>query len=164
MSYIRFIQAFIFTLFFSQCLAQLGTEILSPTYNTTVNVGDKIQIQYQYQNMGNGSYLVDVDLWNNGAADNLAKNIAKDVSVQSGNSAGTKLAFHLNATYEWTVPKGLNDTLYLTVTAKPELETKIGLSMRSRPILIHINSAITNLPIQKLSLFALALFVVFFTF
>ncbi|KAI8091494.1 hypothetical protein BDF21DRAFT_409546 [Thamnidium elegans] len=163
MSSIRFIQAFVFALFFCQCLAQIGTKILSPEANSTISVGDKVQILYTYGNMGNGSYTVDLSLWKDNAAEDLAQDIAADVAVDSGNSAGTKLEFLLNTTYEWTVPKGLPDTVYLTVTTKPELESQVGLNMRSSPIILHISAALTNLPIQKLSLLALAMGVLFFT-
>ncbi|GAA5810193.1 hypothetical protein MFLAVUS_003612 [Mucor flavus] len=163
MSSIRFIQAFVFALFFCQCLAQIGTKILAPETNATISVGDKVQIQYTYGNMGNGSYVVDLALWKDNAAEDLAQNIATNVGVKSGNSAGTKLDFLLNSTYEWTVPKGLADTVYLTVTTKPELESQVGLTMRSSPIRLHISAALTNLPIQKLSLLALAMGVLFFT-
>lgn len=160
--YRRLIQAFFFTLFFYQCSAQLGTEITYPITNATVSPGQKVEILYNYQNMGNGSYTVDLDLWQDNAVSILARNIATNVSVESGTSVGTNIAFFLNSTYTWTVPKGLNETVYLTVTTKPQLESKLNLSMRSRPIVLHISAAFMNMPIQKLSLLALSIGVLFF--
>lgn len=160
--YRRLIQALFFALFFYQCSAQLGTAITYPISNDTVTPGQKIDIQYHYQNMGNGSYTVDVDLWQDNGVSILAKNIATDVSVPSGTSAGTKLDFSLNATYTWTVPKGLNETVYLTVTTKPDLENKLAFTMRSRPIVLHINAGLMNMPIQKIGLLALSIGVLFF--
>ncbi|CAO3646953.1 unnamed protein product [Mucor hiemalis] len=161
--YRRFIQALFFALFFYQCSAQLGTTILSPTQNSTVSPGQKVDILYQYQNMGNGTYVVDVNLWQDNAADTLAKNIATNVSVASGTSAGTKLAFYYNATYTWTVPHGLNSTFYLTVTTKPQLAyNSAQLVMRSRPVVLHTSAGILNMPFHKLGLLAVSVGVLFF--
>lgn len=159
--YRRLIQALFFALFFYQCSAQLGTEITYPLSNDTITPGQKLDILYHYQNMGNGSYTIDVDLWQDNAVSILAKNIATNVSVPSGTSVGTKIAFYLNSTYAWTVPKGLNETVYLTITTKPQLESKLDLSMRSRPIVLHVNAGIINMPIQKLGLLAISIGVLF---
>lgn len=156
--YRRFIQALFFALFFYQCSAQLGTTIISPVQNATVNPGEKVDILYQYQNMGNGSYVIDVDLWQDNAAETLAKNIATNVSIASGTSAGTKLAFYYNATYTWTVPHGLNSTFYLTVTTKPKLVyNNAQLVMRSRPVVLHTSAGILNMPLHKLGLLAVSI-------
>ncbi|KAI8987826.1 hypothetical protein BDF20DRAFT_291201 [Mycotypha africana] len=146
--------------FFVSCIfAQLGTQINYPAFNDTIQPGQKIDIAYGYQNMGNGSYSVVIDLWQDNTLTTLAKNIAQDVDVPPGNSTGTHLQFYLNATYSWSVPHGLNKTVYLTVTTKPKLSySKEELSMRSRAVLLHVNAGIRQLPaIQPLVLLGLAI-------
>ncbi|KAI8377322.1 hypothetical protein BD560DRAFT_390771 [Blakeslea trispora] len=128
------------------CLAQLGTQINFPHSNDTIQPGQKINVAYGYQNMGNGTYEVDIDVWQDNARSILAKNIAQNVSVTSGNSTGTRLDFYLNSTYEWTVPHGLNNTVYLTVTTKADLASSLHLSMQSRGIVLHVNSAHITVP------------------
>jgi hypothetical protein len=147
---------------FTLCSAQIGAQINSPVTNSTIEPGQKIDIQYGYENMGNGSYMVDIDLWQDSASSELARNIDTNVSVASGNSAGTKLDFYLNATYGWTVPRGLNSTVYLTVTAKSRLASNLTLSMRSRSILLHVNSGLQNLPMHQWAFLALAVSVLAF--
>ncbi|KAF1805265.1 hypothetical protein V8B55DRAFT_1493017 [Mucor lusitanicus] len=142
------------------CAAQLGTQINFPISNSTIEPGQKIDIAYGYQNMGNGSYVVDIDLWQDNTLTSLAKNIDKDVSVASGNSTGTQLNFYMNSTYSWSVPHGLNKTVYLTVTTKSKLSySNVDLSMRSRAIVLHVNAGIMNLPMEKLGLAALSMLV-----
>ncbi|CAO0789414.1 unnamed protein product [Mucor circinelloides] len=142
------------------CAAQLGTQINFPITNSTIEPGQKIDIAYGYQNMGNGSYVVDIDLWQDNTLTSLAKNIDHDVPVPAGNSTGTQLNFYLNSTYSWSVPHGLNKTVYLTVTTKPKLSySNVNLSMRSRAIVLHVNAGIMNLPMEKLGLAALSMLV-----
>lgn len=146
--------------FITACSAQIGTEVNFPITNSTIEPGQKIDIAYGYQNMGNGSYVVDIDLWQDNSLSLLAKNIDTDVSIPSGNSTGTQLSFFLNSTYSWSVPHGLNQTVYLTVTTKSKLSySNVDLSMRSRAIVLHVNAGIMNLPMQKLGLAALSIFV-----
>ncbi|OBZ89327.1 hypothetical protein A0J61_02612 [Choanephora cucurbitarum] len=139
--------AFFFTLLLlPYCFAQLGTQIYFPNSNDTVKPGQKIDIAYGYQNMGNGTYKVDIDVWQDSARSILAENIAQNVSVAPGNSTGTRLDFYLNNTYGWTVPHGLNSTVYLTVTTKADLASSLHLSMQSRGIMLHVNSAHITIP------------------
>ncbi|KAI8079078.1 uncharacterized protein B0P05DRAFT_587299 [Gilbertella persicaria] len=153
---------FLLFLFAGQCLGQLGTQINYPVSNDTVQPGQKVDIAYGYQNMGNGTYKVDVDLWQDSALSILAQNIAQNVSVTGGNSTGTQLAFYLNSTYGWTVPHGLNSTVYLTVTTKADLAySSVDISMRSRGIVLHVNSGYQHMP-QQFSLFAFVMIVLCF--
>ncbi|KAL9549651.1 hypothetical protein MBANPS3_005109 [Mucor bainieri] len=129
------------------CAAQIGTQINFPISNSTIQPGQKIDIAYGYQNMDN-------------TLTTLAKNIDHDVSVPSGNSTGTQLEFFLNATYGWSVPHGLNKTVYLTVTTKSKLSySSVDLKMRSRAIVLHVNAGLMNLPMEKLGLAALSMLV-----
>lgn len=134
-------------LFVSACSAQLGTQINTPAWNSTIKPGDKIDIQFGYQNMGSGTYTVDIDVWTDNTLKTLAKNVVEDYSVPPGNSTGTQLKFYLNSTYTWKVPHGFNETVYLTVTTKPNLTyNAANYSMRSRAVLLHVNSAFVNMP------------------
>lgn len=104
-----------------------------------------------------------IDLWQDNTASILDKNISTNVFVPSGTSAGASLAFYLNATYGWNVPHGLNETVYLTVTTKPQLTySSVDLSMRSRPIVLHVNAGIMNMHLHKLGLLALFIGILFF--
>lgn len=104
-----------------------------------------------------------IDLWQDNTASILDKNISTNVFVPSGTSAGASLAFYLNATYSWNVPHGLNETVYLTVTTKPQLTySSVDLSMRSRPIVLHVNAGIMNMPLHKFGLLALSIGILFF--
>lgn len=154
---------FLLVTIFTLCSAQLGVEINDPISNSTIEPGQKIDIKYGYQNMGNGTYTVDIDLWQDNALSELSRNIDKNVSVTSGNSKGTKLEFYLNSTYGWTVPRGLNSTVYLTVTAKTQLAfSNVDLSMRSRAIVLHVNAGLQNLPMHQWAFLVLSLVVLAF--
>jgi hypothetical protein len=144
------------------CSAQLGAEIHFPIANSTIEPGQKIEIQYSYNNMGNGTYTVDIDLWQDAGLTQLARNIDTNVSVHSGNSAGTKLEFRLNATYEWTVPRGLNSTVFLSVKPKLRLDTNLDASMRARGIMLHVNAGLRNLPMHQWTFLVLAISVLTF--
>ncbi|KAI8886835.1 hypothetical protein K501DRAFT_243441 [Backusella circina FSU 941] len=144
----------VLVLFFYQCSAQLGTTIYTPVSNDTVYPGQEVDTAFSYANIGTGNYSINVDLWQDAAATSLAKNIASNVTVQGGNSTGNQVAFTINSTYTWTVPEGLNETVYLTVTTYPN-SNFFKTTMRSRPLLIHVSGAIINEPFQKWSLFAL---------
>ncbi|CEP17576.1 hypothetical protein [Parasitella parasitica] len=158
----HFLQVFVtIFVFIAACSAQIGTQVNFPITNSTIVPGQKIDIAYGYQNMGNGSYVVDLDLWQDNTLTLLAKNIDTNVPIPSGNSTGTQLDFFLNSTYSWSVPHGLNKTVYLTVTTKSKLSySSVDLSMRSRAIVLHVNAGIMNLPMQKLSLVALSMLIV----
>ncbi|KAI7904492.1 uncharacterized protein BX663DRAFT_502576 [Cokeromyces recurvatus] len=133
---------FIIYTYISTCLAQLGTEINLPLTNSTVKPGEVVKIDYTYQNMGNGVYTVNIDLWQDQTLSVRSLSIASNVSVKPGNSTGTQLPLYLNATYDnWKVPHGLNETVYLTVTTKPQLSfSNVTLTMRSRAIVLHVNA------------------------
>jgi hypothetical protein len=146
--------ALVFALFVYQCSAQLGTTIYTPVSNDTVSPGQQVDTEFSYANIGTGNYSINVDLWQDAGATSLAQSIASNVTVQGGNSTGNQVAFTINSTYTWTVPEGLNETVYLTVTTYPN-SNFFKTTMRSRPLLLHISGAIVNEPLQKWSLFAL---------
>ncbi|KAI8373797.1 hypothetical protein BD560DRAFT_393562 [Blakeslea trispora] len=129
-------------LFMSAAYAQLGPVVLSPEQNATVPAGGKMDIVYQYQNIGNGSYSVDIQLWQDAAATIPISDVVKDQEIKPGNSSGVKASFYLNNTYSWNVPHGLNKTFWLTVTeaAETKLYAK-GVSLRSRPVMLHTSAA-----------------------
>ncbi|KAI9469123.1 MAG: hypothetical protein EXX96DRAFT_590519 [Benjaminiella poitrasii] len=158
---------FFFSVYILTCSAQLGTEINSPVTNSTIEPGEKVKIEYSYQNMGSGDYTVDIDLWQDQTLTTRSLSIASDVSVKSGNSTGTQLEFFMNATYDnWKVPRGLNKTVYLTVTTKPTLSfSNVTMSMRSRAIILHVNAGMKQfLPsLSPIGLFGLALTMLGFT-
>ncbi|CEP10557.1 hypothetical protein [Parasitella parasitica] len=145
--------------------AQLGPSILSPEQNATVPVGGKVDIIYRYQNMGTGNYSVDIQLWQDAAVTIPISNITIDHKIKSGNSSGVQVDFLLNDTYTWSVPHGLNRTFWLTVTEKAETAfyTK-GISMRSRPVMLHPSPATMNSPVSYAILFTLSIFTILFSF
>ncbi|KAI9244237.1 hypothetical protein BY458DRAFT_529829 [Sporodiniella umbellata] len=151
---------FLFTLFYL-CAAQLGAQIFKPHANDSISPGEKIDTEYQYDNVGPGEYTLSVNLWRDNAATDLAYAIAKDISIPSGNSTGTHLDFHLNSTYTWTVPRDLNDTVYLTVHTR--VASKTNYTLRSAPVMLHVSSAFAVLPFKAL-LFSLVLASLAFTF
>ncbi|KAI7894904.1 uncharacterized protein EV154DRAFT_497348 [Mucor mucedo] len=124
--------------------AQLGPEIISPVQNATVEPGQKIDIVYQYQNMGAGNYTIDVQLWQDAAVSIPINDVVIDQPIASGNSSGVKVSFLLNSTYSWKVPHGLNETFWLTVTegAQTPFYSK-GVNLRSRPVMLHTSAAAT---------------------
>ncbi|OBZ87406.1 hypothetical protein A0J61_04540 [Choanephora cucurbitarum] len=132
----------ILSLLLSAVHAQLGPVVLSPEQNATVPAGGKMDIVYQYQNVGNGSYSVDIQLWQDAAATIPISDVVKDQEIKAGNSSGVKVNFYLNTTYSWNVPHGLNKTFWLTVTetAETKLYAK-GISLRSRPVMLHTSAA-----------------------
>lgn len=154
---------FLFFLFVTACSAQLGTQINSPAYNSTIKPGDKIDIQFGYQNMGSGIYTVDIDVWTDNTLRTLAKNVVENYSVPPGNSTGTQLAFYKNASYTWSVPHGFNETIWLTVTTKPNLTyNAANYSMRSRAIKLNVNAGAINMPTHYWALLALSFTVLYF--
>lgn len=78
--------------------AQLGPIVLSPVQNQTVPSGGKIDIVYQYQNVGTGNYTVDIQLWQDAAVTIPISNITTNHNVKSGNSSGVQVSFVLNDT------------------------------------------------------------------
>ncbi|KAL0144742.1 glycoside hydrolase superfamily [Mucor lusitanicus] len=144
--------------------AQLGPAILSPEQNATVPVGGKVDIVYRYQNMGTGNYSVDIQLWQDAAVTIPISNITIDHEIKGGNSSGVKVNFLMNDTFTWSVPHGLNRTFWLTVTEKAETAfyTK-GISLRSRPVMLHPSSAIMNSPASYAILSTLAICTIVFS-
>ncbi|KAG2210679.1 hypothetical protein INT46_008062 [Mucor plumbeus] len=145
--------------------AQLGPAILSPEQNATVSTGGKVDIVYRYQNMGTGNYSVDIQLWQDAAVSIPISNITIDHEIKPGNSTGVQVNFLMNDTFTWSVPHGLNSTFWLTVTEKAETAfyTK-GLSLRSRPVMLHPSAAIMNSPASYVILFILSIFTILFSF
>jgi hypothetical protein len=152
----------VFTILLAICQivkAQLGPIIISPTQNQTVSAGGKLDIVYQYQNVGTGNYSVDIQLWQDAAVTVPISNITTNHQIQSGNSSGVQISFTLNDTYTWNVQHGLNETFWLTVieTAQTPYYTK-GLSLRSRPVMLHTSAAnLMSKPASIAILFALSL-------
>ncbi len=137
--------------------AQLGPVIISPVQNATVPVNDKVDIVYQYQNVGTGNYTIDIQLWRDAAVTDLISNVTTNHPIKPGNSTGFKLDFRLNDTYTWSVPRGLNSTFWLTVTgnAQTAMHTK-GLRLRSRPLMLHPSAASLSKPTSIALLFAMS--------
>ncbi|KAL9545222.1 hypothetical protein MBANPS3_007250 [Mucor bainieri] len=125
--------------------AQLGPAILSPEQNATVPVGGKVDIVYRYQNMGTGNYSVDIQLWQDAAVTIPISNITIDHEIKGGNSSGVK-------------------TFWLTVTEKAETAFYTnGISLRSRPVMLHPSSAIMNSPASYAILSILAICTIVFS-
>ncbi|KAI8641282.1 hypothetical protein BD408DRAFT_418481 [Parasitella parasitica] len=150
---------------FQLAQAQLGPSVLSPEQNTTVPAGGKLDIVYRYQNIGTGNYSVDIQLWQDAAVTIPISNITINHEIKPGNSSGVQVNFLLNDTYTWSVPHGLNKTFWLTVTEKAETSfyTK-GISLRSRPVMLHPSAAIMNSPASYAILFTLSIFTIIFSF
>ncbi|PHZ14123.1 uncharacterized protein RHIMIDRAFT_278272 [Rhizopus microsporus ATCC 52813] len=133
---------FLLLLFISLVHAQLGGKVLSPAQNDTVQVGKNTEIVFQYNNEGPGDYTVDIQIWQDAAAEQLINNITINHPIKSGNSSGVHVDFVYNDTFSWKVPHGLNETFYLTViehvVKKPSNQT---VSLRSRPVMLHTSSA-----------------------
>ena len=172
------IMALVFALA-NQTAAQLGPTVIKPEFNSTVTPGDKITIEYDYQNMGTGDYTVKIDLWSDSGRRDLLQNVVDGKKIEGGNSTGVQVAFNYSATYDWKVPKGLSHVVtnaegnqveesipmfYLTVTTVANTEYWQNLSLSSRPIRLHYNAGALNLPASKLMLLALAIPVSLFYF
>lgn len=151
----------LFSLLIALVSAQVGPDIKTPEYNSTVTPGDDITIEYEYSNVGTGNYTVDISLWQDASATQLIQNVTTDHAVDGGNSTGVQLNFTYTASYDWTVPGGLtvkrtfdNGTeveespqlIYLTVTAVSDTSFFDDLRLRSRPVLLHYNAAALNAP------------------
>ena len=122
--------------------AQLGPVISSPVQNATVDPGSKVDIVYEYQNLGPGNYSIDIQLWQDAAVTIPISDVVKGESVKEGNSTGVKVSFTLSSSYTWKVPRGLNDTFWLTVTGHAQTPAyKKGVSLRSRPLMLHTSAA-----------------------
>ncbi|KAI8141853.1 hypothetical protein BJV82DRAFT_165016 [Fennellomyces sp. T-0311] len=159
--------------------SQLGPAVIKPEYNSTVNPGEKITIEYEYQNMGTGDYVVKIDLWEDSGRRTLLQNVEPGKEIEGGNSTGVQISFNYSATYDWKVPKGLTHKVhdidgneveesipmfYLTVTTIANTEYWQNLSLSSRPVRLHYNAGALTLPASKLLLLALAVPVSLFYF
>jgi hypothetical protein len=164
--YIALISTFLsLALWSQQVKAQLGPEILSPSQNGTVDAGKDVDIVYQYQNMGTGNYTIDVSLWQDAGVTSLIQNITTGESIPSGNSTGVQLSFMLNSTYTMKVPHGLNETFWLTVTETAVTEGfPKGISLRSRPVMLHTSGASMFLPATQTILLAISIITLSFTY
>ncbi|KAI8990196.1 hypothetical protein BDB01DRAFT_780389 [Pilobolus umbonatus] len=125
-----------------RCKAQIGPKIFVPEQNQTVEAGEKSEISYQYSNLGDGDYKIDIQLWKDSAVTVPIQDIVIDYPIQPGNSTGVQVPFTYNATYTWKVPKGLDEIFWMTLTCKTvtPLYPK-GVVMRSRPVLLHTSAA-----------------------
>ncbi|KAG2231084.1 hypothetical protein BDF21DRAFT_409107 [Thamnidium elegans] len=122
--------------------AQLGPKVLSPIQNATVDPGSKVDIVYEYQNLGTGDYSIDIQLWQDAAVTIPVSDVVINEPITAGNSSGIKVAFTLNSTYTWKVPRGLNSTFWLTVTGNTRTALyKDGVNLRSRPVMLHTSAA-----------------------
>lgn len=155
-SFTPFLFAFLVSVI-SLVTAQVGPQITSPEYNGTITPGETLSIQYNYQNMGNGNYTVDIAVWLDASATQLAANITTDHEIKSGNSTGVALNYTLSDSYDWNVPHGLNETVYLTVTEKANTDYNMSLQLRSRPIMLHVNGGAVALPTVGGTLLAVVL-------
>ncbi|KAI9299537.1 hypothetical protein BJ944DRAFT_274152 [Cunninghamella echinulata] len=141
---IQIITLFIFYL--RVCQAQLGPTIISPLSNDTVYPGQTTTIQFQYQNIGTGDYIIDIDLWQDPSGKELINNVVSNYKVPPGNSSGAYVAFKKNATFDWHVQHGLNFTFYLTVTERSQTRISQNLTLRSFPLMLHTAGALHLLP------------------
>lgn len=147
-------------LFSHSAEAQVGPQIFSPANNATVNPGEKIPIQFAYQNMGTGVCKVNIALWEDASAKLKIQDVVTDYTLNPGNSSGAHVAFTMNGTYDWSVPHGMNFSFYLTVTEVTD--TALGnFSLQSFPIMLHPSAAWAVLPNLA---FALALIACLVTF
>ncbi|GAA5794909.1 hypothetical protein EDC94DRAFT_591912 [Helicostylum pulchrum] len=122
--------------------AQLGPKVVTPMQNATVDPGSKVDIVYEYQNLGTGDYSVDIQLWQDAAVSIPISDVVINEPITAGNSSGIKVAFTLNSTYTWKVPRGLNSTFWLTVTGNARTALyKNGVNLRSRPVMLHTSAA-----------------------
>lgn len=155
-------------------LAQVGPEITNPPYNATVQAGDTVTINYEYQNMGTGNYTVDIAIWLDASATDLIQNITTNEPIAGGNSTGFQVNFTNTASYDWQVPHGLTftnssgdkqtlDIFYLTVTTTANTHFFNDLQLRSRPILLHYSSAVIHTPAHGVLLFVLSIAVYLLT-
>ncbi|CEG73971.1 hypothetical protein RMATCC62417_09252 [Rhizopus microsporus] len=155
---VRLYQLVAFCIFFHQCAAQLGAKIFYPENNATITPGEKINTQFRYNNMGPGQYTLDINLWKDSAARELAYNVAKGISLPEGNISGTHNDFSMNGTYSWTVPHGLDELIYLTVHANVTHQGSV-LTMRSNFVMLHVNSALSHLPMPSWMLLIFTIFI-----
>ncbi|CAO3642973.1 unnamed protein product [Cunninghamella blakesleeana] len=144
--------------------AQVGPVIISPASNATVTPGKKLNIEYQYPNMGAGDYKINIDLWQDASSTQLISNLASNVSIPPGNSTGVNLKTNLSSSYEVTLPNNLNFTFYLTITQLTQTTGGLGsFGVSSFPVMLH-SAAMTHLPQSLSLLLAIALGVLGFTF
>ncbi|KAI9491594.1 hypothetical protein BDB00DRAFT_874157 [Zychaea mexicana] len=173
-----FVVLLIFATLAHHAYAQVGPDVKTPEFNATVTPGDRITIEYEYQNVGTGNYTVEIDLWEDSGKRYLLQNVCKDEPLAGGNSTGVQLNFTMSATYDWTVPGDLThkvsneegeevdeavDMFFLTVTAVADTYFYEDLALTSRPVRLHYNAAALALP-NKLLLLALAVPVSLFYF
>ncbi|KAI9308906.1 hypothetical protein BJ944DRAFT_259401 [Cunninghamella echinulata] len=142
--------------------AQMGPTITSPPSNTTVAPGQKLNIEYQYPNMGEGDYKINIDLWEDASAKQHIANLASNVQLPPINNTGTKLSSNISASYEVTLPKELNFTFYLTVNQVAQTKGMGALNASSFPLMLH-SAAMTHLPQSLPLLLTIALAVLGFS-
>ncbi|KAI8380962.1 uncharacterized protein BYT42DRAFT_564785 [Radiomyces spectabilis] len=154
---------FLVTLGALMATAQMGPEITNPKRNATINAGEKINIDFEYQNLGTGEYSVDISLWLDPSFETLLQNITTNHEIDSGNSTGVHLDMTQNATYEWKVPHGLNDTVYLTVTEYVQTTAFKNLRVHSAPVMLHFSAGTIHLPTHHVGLLLLGLVIFVFS-
>ncbi|KAL0075903.1 hypothetical protein J3Q64DRAFT_1773249 [Phycomyces blakesleeanus] len=147
----------------SRVSAQLGPTIIFPEHNATINATQTLKIRYEYQNMGTGNYSVDIALWLDSSATQLIQNITTNEKIVSGNSTGVRLNFTLDGTYDWVVPRGLNETIYLTVTEHADTKLLLPFTIQSSPVLLHFSAGISAFTAHSftLTLVCLSIFLFF---
>ncbi|KAF7724275.1 hypothetical protein EC973_001176 [Apophysomyces ossiformis] len=143
--------------------AQVGPNITSPVENATIVPGQDLKIEYEYQNLGTGNYMVDIALWLDPSATELLYTIVENYTVSPGNSEGVTLNFTNTASYTWKVPHNLitpNNTegiVYLNVRELTQTKFIPYISLRSFAIMLHVNAAASHLPASYLFTFFLSL-------
>lgn len=155
----RSFAAVLLFLFIQVSLAQVGPKIISPEYNATIKAGDTVKIEYEYQNMGTGNYTADFQIYRDPSATDLDQNITTNHDIAPGNSTGTSLNYTLTDSYDWTVPDGLNETVYLVVYEHAKTNF-FSTDLRSRPIMLHVSAGWILKPANALALLLLSLGVV----
>ncbi|KAI9020031.1 hypothetical protein CLU79DRAFT_756817 [Phycomyces nitens] len=143
---------FLISLLISNVSAQLGPTIVYPEHNATINATQTLKIRYEYQNMGTGNYSVDIALWLDPKATQLIQNITTNEKIVPGNSTGIRLNFTLDGSYDWVVPRGLNETVYLTVTETADTRILLPFRIQSSPVLLHFSAGLSALSAYSFTL------------
>ncbi|ORX61410.1 hypothetical protein DM01DRAFT_1342406 [Hesseltinella vesiculosa] len=132
--------------FLGLCLAQLGPDITSPANNATVDPGKKVTIDFQYQNLGTGTYTVDIALWQDARGESKIQDVVQGYSLPNADSSGVTVPFYYNGSYDWWVPHGMNFSFYLSVTEHAYTQAAGNITVTSQYLMLHPSSAWSMLP------------------
>ncbi|ORX60354.1 hypothetical protein DM01DRAFT_1332511 [Hesseltinella vesiculosa] len=139
--------------------AQVGPTIYSPAENSTIAPNQKLNINFSYQNLGTGTYTLDVSFWQDPSASQLIATVLTGSSLPSGSSSGTTIAFSMNGSVSVTAPSSLNETFYMTLTEHVSTQGNQNVSVKSMPMMLH-SGAMAHLPTSLSALLLISLAVV----